>query len=68
MQWPEIDEYISKFESITHKASYNPADQNTMQLFLQGLPPSIGQKVLGDTGIKTYDQMKQKAISVSASQ
>ena len=38
MQWPEIDEYISKFESIAHEAGYNPADQNTMQLFLQGLP------------------------------
>ena len=38
MTWPEIDEYISKFESITHKAGYNPADHNTMQQFLQGLP------------------------------
>ena len=38
MTWPEIDEYISKFESITHEAGYNPADHNTMQQFLQGLP------------------------------
>ena len=67
MAWPEIDEYIFKFESIAHEAGYNPADQNTMQLFLQGLPQSIGQKVLEDTAIKTYDQMK-KAISVTASQ
>ena len=34
MTWPEIDEYISKFKSITHEASYNPADPNTMQQFL----------------------------------
>ena len=39
-----------------------------MQLFLQGLPQSIGQEVLEDTAIKTYDQMKKKAISVTASQ
>ena len=26
MTWPEIDEYISKFESIAHEAGYNPAD------------------------------------------
>ena len=68
MQWPEIDEYISKFESIAHKAGYNPTNQNTMQLFLQRLPQSISQKVLEDTSIKTYDQMKQKAISITASQ
>ena len=68
MVWPEIDEYISKFESITHEASYNPVDQNTMQQFLQGLPQSVRQKVLKDTAVQTYDQMKQKAISVTASQ
>ena len=28
--WLEIDEYISKFESIGHKAGYNPANHNTM--------------------------------------
>ena len=68
MTWPEIDEYISKFESIAHEAGYNPADHNTMQQFLQGLPQSIGQKVLEDTTVETYDQMKKKAISVMASQ
>ena len=68
MTWPEIDEYISKFKSITHKAGYNPADHNTMQQFLQGLPQSIGQKVLEDTTVETYDQMKKKAISITTSQ
>ena len=68
MTWPEIDKYISKFESIAHEAGYNPVDQNTMQLFLQGLPQSIGQKVLEDTMVKTYKQMKRKAISITASQ
>ena len=68
MTWPEMDEYISKFKGIAHEAGYNPADPNTMQQFLQGLPQSIGQKVLKDTAIRTYDQMKQKAISVTASQ
>ena len=68
MTWPEIDEYIPKFKSITHEAGYNPVDHNTMQQFLQGLPQSIGQKVLEDTAIETYDQMKKKAISVTASQ
>ena len=68
MTWPEIDEYISKFESIAHEAGYNPADHNMMQQFLQGLPQSIGQKVLKDTTVKTYNQMKKKAISVTASQ
>ena len=67
MTWPEIDEYISKFESIAHKAGYNPVDHNMMQQFLQGLPQSIGQKVLEDTTVETYGQMK-KAISVTASQ
>ena len=68
MVWPEIDEYISKFKSITHEASYNPADHNMMQQLLQGLPQSIGQKVLEDTTVKTYEQMKKKAISITASQ
>ena len=68
MTWPEIDEYISKFESIAHKAGYNPVDHNMMQQFLQGLPQSIGQKVLKDTMVKTYNQMKKKVISVTTSQ
>ena len=68
MTWPEIDEYISKFKSIAHEAGYNPADHNTMQQFLQGLPQSIRQKVLEDMTVETYDQMKKKAISVMASQ
>ena len=68
MTWPEIDEYISKFESIAHEAGYNPVDHNTMQQFLQGLPQSIGQKVLEDTTVETYNQMKKKAICVMASQ
>ena len=68
MTWPEIDEYISKFESIAHEAGYNPADHNTMQQFLQGLPQSIGQKVLEDTMVETYEQMKKKAISVTTLQ
>ena len=68
MTWLEIDEYISKFESIAHEAGYNPADQNTMQQFLQGLPQSISQKVLKDTGVITYEQMKKKAINITASQ
>ena len=68
MTWPEIDEYISEFESIAHEASYNPVDPNTMQQFLQGLPQSIGQKVLKDTTVETYEQMKKKVISVTASQ
>ena len=68
MTWPEIDEYILKFESITHEAGYNPADPNTMQQFLQGLPQSIGQKVLEDMMVETYNQMKKKVISVTVSQ
>ena len=68
MTWPEIDEYISKFESIAHEASYNPVDPNTMQQFLQGLPQSIGQKVLKDTMVEMYEQMKKKVISITASQ
>ena len=68
MTWLEIDEYISKFESIAHEAGYNPVDHNTMQQFLQGLPQSIRQKVLEDTTVETYNQMKKKAISVTASQ
>ena len=68
MTWPEIDEYISKFESIIHEAGYNPVDHNTVQQFLQGLPQSISQKVLEDTTMETYEQMKKKAISITASQ
>ena len=39
-----------------------------MQQFLQGLPQSVRQKVLEDTAVHTYDQMKEKAISITASQ
>jgi hypothetical protein len=68
MKWPDIDEYISTFESVMHKAGYNPVDQNMMQLFLQGLTCSIGEKVLEDTNANTYGQVKVKAISITTSQ
>ena len=68
MTWLEKDEYISKFKSIAHEAGYNPADHNTMQQFLQGLPQSVRQKVLEDMTVVTYDQMKKKVISATASQ
>ena len=55
-------------KSIMHEAGYNPADHNTMQQFLQGLPQSIRQKVLEDTIVETYGQMKKKAINITASQ
>ena len=38
-----------------------------MQQFLQGLPWSVGQKVLEDTAVETYEQMKKKAISITPS-
>ena len=68
MIWPEIDEYITKFEGLAHEAGYNPVDHNMMQQFLQGLPQSIGQKVLEDMAVDTYEQMKKKAINVTTSQ
>ena len=69
LKWPEIDQYIADFEELARKARYTQGNEETIQLFLQGLPASILNDVLRPPIPATYAAMKERAIdSVRAQQ
>jgi hypothetical protein len=69
MKWPLIDQYISDFEELARKAGYNQANDETVQMFLKGLPVSVLKEVLRAPFVQGYGNMKQRALeSVKAQQ
>jgi hypothetical protein len=69
MKWPLIDQYISDFEELARKAGYNQANDETVQMFLKGLPVSVLKEVLRAPFLQGYGPMKQRALeSVKAQQ
>jgi hypothetical protein len=41
MRFPEINQYITKFEDLSNKAGYMLGHKEGTQLFIKGLPQSI---------------------------
>ena len=46
MRTRDLDGYASQFKSLAHKAGYNLDAPSTIQTFLKGLPPNLGQRIL----------------------
>ena len=65
MFFPEIDQYIAKFEDLVRLADYTVGGEETTNLFLKGLSPSIVDAVMAPPLIFTYADMKQRAIEVT---
>jgi Retrotransposon gag protein len=67
MRFPEVDQYISKFEDLTSLAGYTIGNEETINFFLRGLPDDVMTDVLKPPFANTYDALKERAIAVTKS-
>ena len=59
MHFPEIDQYISKFEDLASLAGYTVGNKETINFFLRGLPNDIMEDVLKPPIANTYIGLKE---------
>jgi hypothetical protein len=62
MHFPNIDQYIAKFEELARQAGYMAGNPETMHTFVKGLMPSVMEDVLKPLHMQGYHAIKQKAI------
>jgi hypothetical protein len=67
MHFPEVDQYISKFEDLASLAGYTVRNEETINFFLRGLPNNVMMDVLKPPFANTYDMLKERAIAVTKS-
>ena len=67
MKFPEIDDYITRFEDLSCIASYDTNSGTVFQLFTKGLPDDILKEVLTSPTPTMYTNLKDKAISATRS-
>jgi Retrotransposon gag protein len=65
MRFPDIDQYISNFEDLVHQAGYMVGNEETIGFFLNGLSPSILDKVVKIPLPQHYDKYKARAINIT---
>jgi hypothetical protein len=65
--FPEIDQYISKFEDLASLAGYTVGNEETINFFLRGLPEDVMTDVLKPPIANTYNNLKERAIVVTKS-
>ena len=60
MKYLEVDNYIAKFESLTHIAGYTLGNQEMINIFLHGLNASIAEDLLKlHPELGNYDEVKR---------
>jgi hypothetical protein len=64
MHFPDVDQYISDFEDLVQKAGYTISNKETIGFFLNGLTPSILDKVIRAPFLTSYTKHKAKAIEI----
>src|SRR5713226_9498254 len=67
IKWPDIDAYISSYEELLRLADYTAGNNESANLFLQGLPQSIATEVMKAPFLTGYKETKQKAIDATKS-
>jgi Retrotransposon gag protein len=65
MRFPEIDQYITKFEDLSNKAGYVLGHKEVTHLFIKGLPQSILPDVVKTPLNVDYTTYKQRAIDAT---
>ena len=50
-----IDEYVSKFDLLVNQAGYRADDPQTLEKFINGLPPSLYKTIYQLDDPKTYE-------------
>jgi Retrotransposon gag protein len=67
MRFPEVDQYINKFEDLASLAGYTVGNEETINFFLRGLPDDVMTDILKPPFTNTYDTLKERAIVVTKS-
>jgi len=67
MKFPEINDYIARFEDLSCIAGYDANSGTVFQLFTKGLPNDILKEVLTSPTPQTYTNLKDKAITATRS-
>jgi hypothetical protein len=67
MHFPDIDQYIAKFEELARQVGYTAGNPKTMHTFIKGLTPSVMEDVLKPLHAQGYHTIKQKAIECTQS-
>jgi len=65
MKFPEIDQYIAKFEDLARLAGYTIGNEETINFFLKGLSQSILEDVKKPPFVTTYNDIKDCAIQTT---
>ena len=66
MKYPEIDDYISKFESLAHTTDYILGNQEMINMFLMGLNVRIATDLLKqNSNMGNYNQVKQRVVDAT---
>jgi len=65
MKFPEIDQYIAKFEDLAQLAGYTVGNEETINFFLKGLSQSVLEDVMKPPFTTTYNDIKDWAIQTT---
>ena len=57
-----LDDYIMSFEWLAHLGGYNTNDQAVIDMFIDGLPPSLAINVTKFDAPQSYGDWKRGAI------
>ena len=67
MHFPDITEYVTKFETLARQAGYTQGNTECTNIFLAGLPEKILSDVLSPPAVELYEDVKRKAIACTQS-
>jgi len=65
IKFPEIDQYIAKFEDLARLAGYTIGNEETINFFLKGLSQSVLEDVMKPPFATTYNDIKDRAIQTT---
>jgi Retrotransposon gag protein len=68
MCFPDVDQYISDFEDLVQQARYTVGNEETIGFFLNGLSPSILDKVIKVPLPQDYNEYKARAVNITKGQ
>ena len=57
-----LDDYITSFEQLAHLGGYNTNNQAVIDMFIDGLPPSLAINIAKFDAPQMYDDWKRGAI------
>jgi hypothetical protein len=63
-----VDQYIAKFEELARNAGYTTGNEETMFLFLKGLPARLLKDVMTPPVLVRYQAIKDRTISAIGAQ